>query len=302
MTTPQLPFAQPDKGDRFVPRDNPQWLGRLFLIYPDSVSQHMGTGQNNQPEPYEAVTADVVIIDLINPETGQPTVLSNARIGGKSLVPQIKKHCGGGMVLGRLAQSPAQGQKSGAFYLAEFSDADAQTAMQYIAAHPRQQFNQPQTQQAPAAAPAQQQWGQAPAQQAYGAPPAPQQGQPQYASQQLPYDPWAGTQAAPAAQPPAAPAGPQPGAWGQPAASAPGAPAQMPPASPSAPQQWGAAPSAAPAPAPGAAPGPAAPAAAEPQNPALVAFLQAKGVPVTPDMSNGQMQMIAATYGPPPQQ
>ncbi|MFJ4828462.1 hypothetical protein ACIP79_00750 [Streptomyces sp. NPDC088747] len=296
MSTPQNPFAQPDKGDRFTPRDHPEWLGRLFLIYPDSVSQQMGTNGQGQPEPYEVVEADVVIVDLVNPETGQPTVLTNARIGGKAIVPQIKKHTGGGMVLGRLAQTAAQGQKSGAFYLADYSDADVQTATQYINAHPRNQFTQPTAQQAPAAPP--QQWGQAP----YGAPPAGGQAQPQYASQALPYDPWQGTQTAPAPQAQAAPAGPPPGQWQAPpqqqwqapAGSAPGAPVPGGPASPSAP--WGQPAGNAPAPAAVPAAAPQQSATGEPQNPALVQFLQSKGVPVTPDMTNGQMQMIAATY------
>lgn len=295
MTTPQNPFAQPDKGDRFTPRDHPEWLGRLFIFYPDSVSQHMGTDNNGQPAPYEAVEADVAIVDLINPETGQPTVLSNARVGGKSLVPQIKKHCGGGMVLGRLAQSPAQGQKSGAFYLAEYSDADVQIATQYINTHPRNAFTQPTAQAAPAPAPQAQPWGQAPAPQQYGqgAPRA----QPQYASAQLPYDPWQGTQAAPQQQSQAAPQGPPPGQWQAPAGSAPGAPAQMPPASPSAPQQWQAPPPNGQG-APSAPAAMAAPAAAAPLDPQLVAFLQSKGVPNVESMSDGQARMIAATFQP----
>lgn len=299
MTTPQNPFAQPDKGDRFTPRDHPEWVGRLFLIYPDSVTQQMGTNAQGQPEPYESVEADIVIIDLPNPETGQPTTLTNARVGGKALVPQIKKHCGGGMVLGRLAQTAAQGQKSGAFYLADYSDADVQQATQYINTHPRNQFTQPTAQQAPAAAPQAQPWGQAPAPQQYAAP----QAQPQYASQQLPYDPWQNTQAAPQQQPQAAPAGqwqqapqgPPAGQWGAPAGSAPVAPAQGAPASPSAP--WGQ--PAANAPAPTAAPAAAPPQSATgepPLDPALVAFLASKGVDASA-MTDGQARMVAATFG-----
>ncbi|AZM51818.1 hypothetical protein DMA15_03805 [Streptomyces sp. WAC 01529] len=278
MTTPN-PFAQPDRGDRFTPRDHPEWVGKLFLFYPDSVSQHMGTGQNGQPEPYDAVEADVAIIDLVNPETGQPTVLSNARVGGKALVPQIKKHCGGGMVLGRLAQTAAQGQKSGAFYLAEYSDADVQMATQYINAHPRNAFTQPTAQ----AAPAQQQaWGQ----------------QPQHVSQQLPYDPWQGTPGA------AAPAGPPQGQWGTPAATATpaqaptgaGAPAATAPGSPA--PQWGN-----PAGSAQAAPAQTVPASGSAAlDPQLVAFLQSKGV--NPEgMTAEQATMIAKTFQaqePPP--
>jgi hypothetical protein len=173
LTTPQNPFAQPDKGDRFTPRDHPEWLGRLFLIYPDSVETRMGQDNNNQPAPYDVVVGDVAIVDLPNAETGQTfTLLKNASIGGKALVPQLKKQLGA-MVLGRLAQTAAQGSKSGAYYLADYTDADVAQGMAHIQANPRQQFAQP----APQA--------QAPAQAAPG----------------LPYDPWQHTQAAPAQAP-----------------------------------------------------------------------------------------------------
>ncbi|MCX4912871.1 hypothetical protein [Streptomyces sp. NBC_00687] len=292
MTTP---FKQPAKNSGFFsPRDHADWLGRLFLIYPDRVVTK--TFQADEG-PVDMIEADVVIIDLMDPQTGQPTVLAGTTIGGKALVPQLKTQLGA-MVLGRLAQTPAQGQKSGAYHLTDFSDQDAAGAQLYIQSHPRQQFAQPQAQQAPP-----QQYGQqAPAQAPYGAP----QAQPQYASQQLPYDPWQGTQTAPqgapAGPPPGqwqapaqAPQGPPAGQWGQPAGTAPGAPAQTPPASPSAPQQWGAAPQGAPQAASQApaAPQPA-PTALDPQ---LVAFLQSKGVPNVESMSDGQARMIAATFG-----
>lgn len=273
MSTPN-PFAQPDKGERFAPRDHPEWVGRLFIIYPDSVSQHMGKSSTGQPEPYEAVEADVAIVDLINPETGQPKVLTGVRIGGKSLVPQIKKHCGGGMVLGRLTQGQSSAEKSGAYYLAEYTDADVQLATQYINTHPRNQFTQPTAQAAPA--PAQQQaWGQPPQNvtqmPGYGGPQPQPQPQPQYASQQLPYDPWQGTPTAAAPQPQGAPAGPPQGQWGAPAASPQAAPAPTPPASPSAVDAA-----------------------------TLAAFLTSKNVP-TQGMTEDQVRMIASTYPDCPQ-
>jgi hypothetical protein len=275
VTSPQLPFKQPAKNSGFFsPRDHADWLGRLFLIYPDRV---VTKTFNAEEGPVDMVEADVAIIDLVDPQTGQPTVLQGTTIGGKALVPQLKTQLGA-MVLGRLAQGQAQGSKSGAYYLTDFTDQDGVMAQQYIQTHPRQQFAQPQAQQAPP-----QQYGQAPAQQPYGAPQGVPNGQPQYASQQLPYDPWQGSQAAPAPQPQAAPAGPQPGAWGAPPQGQP-------------PQPNGAAPAAAPAAAPYGAPGAAPAPAGSPQDPQLVAFLQSKGVPVTPDMSNGQIQMIAQTF------
>lgn len=254
MTSPNLPFKQPAKNSGFFsPRDHADWLGRLFLIYPDRV---VTKTFNAEEGPVDMVEADVAIIDLVDPQTGQPTVLQGTTIGGKALVPQLKTQLGA-MVLGRLSQSPAQGQKSGAYFLSDFSDQDAATAQQYIQTHPRQQFAQPQAQ-APAASVAQ---GQQYAQQQYGAAPA---GQAQYASQALPYDPWQGSQAAPAAQSQGAPAGPQPGAWGLPPNGA--------------------------APAPQAAPAPAGVA------PELVAFLTQHGVPNAHTMADGQARMIAATF------
>ncbi|MFI6938838.1 hypothetical protein ACIBI4_06170 [Streptomyces sp. NPDC050418] len=110
------------------------------------------------------------------------------------------------MVLGRLAQSPPQGRNSGAYYLAEYTDADVQMATQHINTHPRNQFTQPTAQQAPAPqapAPQPQQWGQAPA----------------AAAPQFPYDQWQNTPTVPAPQPQAAPAGPTPGQWGAPQAA-----------------------------------------------------------------------------------
>lgn len=287
VTTPQMPFKQPAKNSGFFsPRDHQEWLGRLFLIYPDRV---VTKTFNAEEGPVDMVEADVAIIDLIDPQTGQPTVLQGTTIGGKALVPQLKTQLGA-MVLGRLAQGQAQGSKSGAYFLTDFTDQDGAAAQQYIQTHPRQQFAQPQAQ-TPAANVAQgqqyvqQQYGQAPAPAPYGAPQGAPNGQPQYASQQLPYDPWQGTQAAPQGQPQAAPAGPPQGQWGAPPQGQP--------------QQWAppAANGQAPAAAPAAAPQPSA--TGEPQNPQLVQFLQSKGVPVTPDMSNAQMQMIAATYGQP---
>ncbi|SOE25681.1 hypothetical protein [Streptomyces sp. OK228] len=295
MTTPS-PFKQPAKNSGFFsPRDHADWLGRLFLIYPDRVTSK--TFQQDEG-PVDMVEADVVIIDLMDPQTGQPTVLAGTTIGGKALVPQLKTQLGA-MVLGRLTQSPAQGQKSGAYYLADFSDQDAAGAQQYIATHPRQQFAQPQAgpTQAPYGAAPQPAYGQAPAAPSYGSAPAPApsgNGHPQYASAQLPYDPWQNTQAAPQA----APAGPPQGQWG----AAASAPVQAPAAQAAppmtggapAPQPWGVpAPSPAPS-APAANPAQAAPAA--PLDPQLAAFLQSKGV--NPEgMTDGQARMIAATYG-----
>jgi hypothetical protein len=202
-------FQQPGKADKFAPRDHPEWVGRLFLVYPDSVSPQTFNRPDGTQETTDVVTADVVIIDLPDAQTGQPVKLQGARIGGKALVPQLRKMVGS-MVLGRLAKMPSQGQKDGAYYLADFTPQDAQMATAYVAANPRQApFAQPAAQAAPPAGP----------------PPGPAPGAPapQYASQALPYDPWANTQAQPA----------------QPAQAAPGAPYGAPPAGPPAPPPTG---------------------------------------------------------------
>lgn len=169
-------------------------MGRLFLIYPDSVSPQTFNRPDGTQETSDVVTADVIIIDLTDPQTGQPTRLEGARIGGKGLVPQLRKMMGS-MVLGRLNKLPSQGQKDGAYVLADFTPQDGAMASAYVAANPRtNQFAQPQAQAQPVA--------QAPAQ----APP-------------LPYDQWQHTQAAPAqayAPPPAqAPPVPDPANPGQ---------------------------------------------------------------------------------------
>lgn len=277
MTSPQNPFAQPGKaGDFFSPRNNPEWLGKLFIFYPDGV---VTKTFNPDEGPKEFVIADVAIVDLVDPQTGQPVFIKGATIGGTALVPALNRDRLGTMVLARLRKGAPQGQKDGAYYLeTEQSPQDITMGSAYVASHPRQQFTQPQAQQAPAPAPTQ--WGQAPAAA------APQS------------DLWAGVRAAPAGPPQGQwgtpPAGQQPLPQGAPSnGAATAAPAGAAPGSP----QWGN-----PAASAQAAPAPAAPvspsAALDPQ---LVAFLQGKGV--NPEgMTDGQARMIAATLAPPQQQ
>lgn len=210
-----MSYDQPDKGAKFTPRDHPEWLGKLFLVWPESVETVNFSRPDGTQDPTDMVTADVAIIDLTDPQTGKPVFLENARIGGSALAPQLKKKLGR-KVLGRLNQTPAQGQKSGAYFLADWTPADAQTAEQYEAAFPRAAY------QAPSDPPPANAWqAQQPAQ---SGPPAPNQ--------------WGGAPAAPAGQPA--------GAWGQAAAT----PAAQPAG------QWGAPPPAAAPPAPPAAPWP----------------------------------------------
>jgi hypothetical protein len=191
-------YDQPDRGAKFTPRDHPEWIGKLFLFWPEDVETVNFSRPDGTMDPTDMVIADVAIIDLNDPQTGKPVFLQGARIGGSALAPQLKKKVGK-KVLGRLKQLPAQGQKSGAYVLEDWQPQDAQLAERYEATFPRAQYAAPSGQeaaqnngwgqnppQAPPAAPA-------PAQGGWGAPPpaapAPQWGAPA-APPQPPADPF----------------------------------------------------------------------------------------------------------------
>lgn len=128
-----MAYETSDKGEKFSPRDNPEWIGKLFLVYPTELNVvNFINEKTNLPEPTDVVTADVAILDLIDPATGRAKVLLGARIAGKAIVPQIKgKVVSGNANLGRMRQLPAQGAKSGAYVFdTEFSPADEQLATQ----------------------------------------------------------------------------------------------------------------------------------------------------------------------------
>lgn len=255
-------YGHPDKQSGFTPSDHPEWVGQLFLFWPLSVENVNFKRPDGSADPTDMVTADVAIITLMDNETGRPKFLEGARVGGKALTPQIKKQVGG-KVLGRLAQSPRQGEKSGAFYLADWTEADAALAEQYEAAFPHNPNAPAQPSGAPPAA-AQAQAPQAPPWGAQPAAAAPQQQQ------------WSqGGLPAQQAAPPANGWGAQP-----PAAAPPQAPAAA----------WNA-PAAAP---PAAAPAPAVP-GPETWPAGLADFLTAKQVDLT-GMTEATARQIAATY------
>lgn len=204
-------YEQPDKGEKFAPSDHPEWLGKLFLFWPEGVETVNFTRPDGSLDPTDMVTCDVAIIDLPDPENGgRPKFLKGARVGGAALAPQVKKKIGK-KVLGRLKQAPRQGNKSGAFYLEDWTPQDVQLAQAYEAQFPRNAYDAPSggepapgqwggpppASTPPPAAPAQGGWGQPPAAPP-AAPPAPAQQQ------------WG----APPAAPPAPPADPFPGAPG----------------------------------------------------------------------------------------
>lgn len=264
VSTPS-PFAQPSSasvGDKFEPT---QLSGHLLLVYPGATRMVM-TQQYGEKE---AVAADIHVLDVIDPATGQPPVLKDTLIFNAVLIGQLtsKEAREVGMVLGRLGQG-ANTKGNAPWLMMDYAPQDEQVARQYIATHPREQFAQPQGQQTPAPT----QWGQAPA--------APQP------------DLWAGVQAAPA--------GPPQGQWGAapqspatPGVQAAAAPA---PAAGSPAPQWGN-----PAASAQAAPAPTAPASPSAVDAAtLAAFLTSKNVPVQ-SMTEDQVRMIASTYPDCPQ-
>lgn len=143
-------YEQPAVREKFSPRDNPLWYGKLFLIYPTRAET-----VEFQDGPSRIVTADVAIIDLIDPSTGKPTVLLGAGIGGKALVPQLEPLISKGVAAaGRLTKLPAQGQKDGAFKLDNFTPADAPALDAFELTAWRQTYAQPAATPTPAVAPA----------------------------------------------------------------------------------------------------------------------------------------------------
>lgn len=136
-----MSYDQPDKGAGFAPSDHPEWVNQLFLIWPKSVENVVFQKQNGEPDPTDMVTADVAIVTLVDPKTGAPVMLKNARIGGKAFTPQIKNKVGK-KVLGKFVQLPKQPGKNAAYCLdvpapesPEWAQM-VQLAEQYEAQHP----------------------------------------------------------------------------------------------------------------------------------------------------------------------
>jgi hypothetical protein len=169
-------YAQPaQQGDKvdFKNRGH-EFLGKLFLIFPDRVMTDVETSQGAKDR---VVVADVVIIDLIDPQTGQPEVYTESWIFPTVLVNQTAPEIGG-KVLGRLTQG-ANTKGSPPWMLTDYTPQDAALAEQYEASHPRNAPAQPsgngqQWQAPPPAAPAQNGWN-APAPAPVAPPAAPAQ-------------------------------------------------------------------------------------------------------------------------------
>jgi hypothetical protein len=243
-------FQQPGVGgDKFTAAEH---NGCLLLFFPTEFRTQIPTSNG---------TTDAVATKIVNLNTGQ--VLHDALVFGSALIPQLKGAVPDGMVLGRLGQG--QNTKGNPpWILAPHSEQDVAVAEQWLAANPRNQFQNAAAPPTPPAspAPATGGWGQqAPA-------PAPQ---PQATG---------GWGQAPAA----APQAPAQGGWGAPAPAAPSAPAA--PAQTQFPGQWPA--QAAPTP-------PPAPAGPAPDvHPGLVEALRKKGVPPEQLTSMAQAEQIWA--------
>lgn len=175
--------AAPASGDRFDPKNHPEWMGALFLIWPTKVND--AKQWDPKYEASETVSADMVILDRVGPD-GQPVVLKDTMVFGQVLVAQFKENLRlekEPVVLGRLEKKITNNGFE-AWSLASFNPGvDDVAADAYVASHPRNQFRQPSGQQGPpvpsagpppfgaaqsgptgwdaagAQAPAQQQWG-----------------------------------------------------------------------------------------------------------------------------------------------
>lgn len=120
-------FSQPLRGDKF---EAEQFDGALLLFYPTDYFSSIPTQHG------ETAVVDTHIVALDRADlTGQPTVLRDARIFGRALVPQLKGAVGGKAVLGRLGRG--QNTKGNPpWLLKDYSEADAAFARQYMSTHP----------------------------------------------------------------------------------------------------------------------------------------------------------------------
>lgn len=123
-------FAQPGiGGDKFTAAEH---NGSLLLFYPTEFRSQIPTANG---------ATDAVSTTVINLDTGQ--VLNDAMVFGSAMVPQLKGAVDSrGMVLGRLGQG--QNTKGNPpWILSPHTAEDVAKAEAYIAANPRNQFQNP---------------------------------------------------------------------------------------------------------------------------------------------------------------
>lgn len=144
-------FAQPSSGgDKFEPGD---FNGRLLLFYPKSYNPN----ETTKFGPSTSADVDVIVVDVPDPATGQPTIKFNARVFG-NLANSVRDSIGA-VVLARLGQGPNT-KGNPPWILAAHTDADGALAGPVHAAYQAGQFKQPERLTPPgqAAPPAENAW------------------------------------------------------------------------------------------------------------------------------------------------
>lgn len=135
-------FQQPaisSPEDKFVAGNH---KGHLLLFFPTKFQSQVATAHGE---------SDAVGTKIVDLDTGQ--VLENALIFATALVTQLKDAVPDGMVLGRLGQGENT-KGNPPWLLSPHNAAEIAVAEAYLAANPRNQFAQPQTQAAPPTPPA----------------------------------------------------------------------------------------------------------------------------------------------------
>lgn len=115
-------FTQPLRGDKF---DAAEWNGALLLFFPTEYHSSIPTVNGDNA----AVDTHIVALDR------GPKVLRDARVWGRALIPQLKGAIGGKPVLGRLGQGQSTKGNNPPWVLLDFTDADAQSARQFLQQH-----------------------------------------------------------------------------------------------------------------------------------------------------------------------
>ncbi|MFG3137668.1 hypothetical protein ACGFZA_15830 [Streptomyces sp. NPDC048211] len=127
-------FAQPSSGgDKFEPGD---YNGRLLLFYPKSYNPN----ETTKFGPSTSADVDVIVVDLPDPATGQPTIKFNARVFG-NLANSVRDSIGA-VVLARLGQGPNT-KGNPPWILLPHTDADGAMASPVNQAYQAGQFKQP---------------------------------------------------------------------------------------------------------------------------------------------------------------
>lgn len=129
------PFAQPSAGgDQFDPR---LYKGHLLLFVPSQFYAEMPTKNGASA----AADTDIIALELIDAQTGKPTVFHNARVFG-NLATSVRGAVGGGVILGRLDQGPNT-KGNPPWILTEHTEAEAQASVPVYDAYKRGEFVQP---------------------------------------------------------------------------------------------------------------------------------------------------------------